>query len=288
MINKDDIVISIGHALRMPWTDILYEGQCKTWLKEESIEDFNILHIYGKPPNRIVRQIEKLDEIVRSNFSYINFIRKLYLKPFYYCFFRKTPSSKIEKLTLTNMKSLKVNVMDIVPFVMFKMLLTLEWFVHETQYKYLYVTTTSSYLRITTLISHINSIQGPIEFGGSILKHNQIEFISGANRLFSREVAENILKNKHKLDLFIPEDVAISKLVVSLGHELLNLPTLNIDSEQKLSELTESDLRYNFHFRLKSVGSLKAFNMVNATYDEKVKRDDVKLMHLLHERVSQF
>jgi hypothetical protein len=178
--------------------------------------------------------------------------------------------------------------MDIVPFVMFKMLLTLEWFVHETQYKYLYVTTTSSYLRITRLISHINSIQGPIEFGGSILKHNQIEFISGANRLFSREVAENILKNKHKLDLFIPEDVAISKLVVSLGHELLNLPTLNIDSEQKLSELTESDLRYNFHFRLKSVGSLKAFNMVNATYDEKVKRDDVKLMHLLHERVSQF
>jgi hypothetical protein len=288
LINKDDIVISIAHALRMPWTDILYKGQCKTWLKEDLIQDFNILHFYGNPPNKIVRQLEKLDEIVRSNFSYINFIRKLYFKPFYFYFLRKTPSSKIEKLYLTNMNSMKINIVDINPFVIFKILSTLEWFVNETQYKYLYITTTSSYLRITKLISHINSIQVNVGFGGSVLKHNEIEFISGANRLFSREVAESILRNKHKLDFFIPEDVAFSKLVVSLGHELLNLPTLNIDSEQKLLELTDSDLRYNFHFRLKSVGSLKAFNMVNASYDEKVKRDDVKLMYLLHERVSQF
>lgn len=272
----------------MPWTDILYKGQCKTWLKEDLIQDFNILHFYGKPPSKIVRQLEKIDEIVRSNFSYINFVRKLYLKPFYHCFLRKRPSSRTEKLHLTNMNSMKINIVDINPFVIFKILVILEWFVHKTQYKYLYVTTTSSYLRVTKLISHINGIQGSIEFGGSVLKHNEIEFISGANRLFSREVAENILRNKHKLDLFIPEDVAFSKLVVSLGYELLNLPTLNIDSEQKLLEQTDNDLRHNFHFRLNSVGPLKAFNMVNAAYDEKVKRDDVKLMHLLHERVSDF
>jgi len=273
--------------MRMPWTDILYRGQCQTWLKDYINSNINILHIYGNPPNKVLRKFEKTDEIIRLNFSYINFIRKLYLKPIYFWMHRKQIYTKATKLQSTDMPALEISMIDINPLVMFKILTTLEWFVNTTDYTHMYATTTSSYLRINKLKQHLNDIKNPLDFCGTILKHDGINFISGANRLFSRKVAEKILINKEKLDLFIPEDVAISKLVSSLGYSFTDLPTKNIDSEQKLSELTSTDLKNNFHYRLKSTGSLRAFNMVNATYDEKVKRNDVTLMHMLHERLSK-
>lgn len=287
MIKDKDLLVVVGHAMRMPWTDILYRGQCQTWLKDYSSNNFNILHIYGNPPNKVLRKFEKIDEIIRLNFSYLNFIRKLYLNPIYFWLHRKQIYTKATKLQSTNMPALEISIIDINPLVMFKILTTLEWFVNTTDYTHMYVTTTSSYLRYNKLTQHLNNIKSPLDFCGTILKHDGINFISGANRLFSRNVAEQILINKEKLDLFIPEDVAISKLVSSLGYSFIDLPTKNIDSEQKLSELSSTDLKNNFHFRLKSTGSLRAFNMVNATSDEKVKRNDVTLMHMLHERFSK-
>ena len=287
LIKDTDLLVVVGHAMRMPWTDILYRGQCQTWLKDHSNNNFNILHIYGNPPNKALRNFEKTDEIIRLNFSYINFIRKLYLKPIYRWLLKKQISVKATKLNSTNMPALEISIIDVNPLVIFKELAVLEWFVNRTNYSHLYSTTTSSYLRFDKLMVHLNNIERPLDFCGTILKHDNTDFISGANRLFSRKVAEQILINKNKLDLFTPEDVAISKLVSSLGYSFIDLPTKNIDTEQKLSELSSAELAKNFHYRLKSTGSLKAFNMVNATYDEKVKRNDVKLMHMLHERLGK-
>ena len=287
MIKDKDLLVVVGHAMRMPWSDILYRGQCQTWLKDYSNRNFNILHTYGNPPNKVLRKFEKIDEIIRLNFSYINFIRKLYLNPIYFWLHRKQIYTELTKLHSTSMPALNIRILDIKPFVMFKTLATLEWVVTKTNYTHIYFTTTSSYLRYNNLTQHLNNIKSPLDFCGTILKHDNADFISGANRLFSREVAEQILNNKKKLDLFIPEDVSLSKLVSSLGYSFIDLPTKNIDSKQKLSELSSADLKNNFHFRLKSTGSLRAFNMVNATYDEKVKRSDVTLMHMLHERFSK-
>jgi hypothetical protein len=268
----------------MPWTKILYSGQCETWLKD--VNTNNILHVYGKPPNKFIRKLESLNEIIRLNTPVIDFIRKLYLSPFYSYLQKNQPTFESGKLKFTEMSSLKINIIDVNPFVIFKFLMTMKWFVNYTNYDYVYCTTTSSYLRINKLIEYVNRINKNIDCCGTILNHNEIKFLSGANRLFSRKAAIEILENIDKIDLFIPEDAAIGKLLISLGYPLTNLPTLNISSEEEMQKLTDNEIKENFHFRLKSTGPISPFNIVNATYHEKVNRNDVKLMVILHQRLS--
>ncbi len=286
MIKNENILVVVSHGLRMPWTKILYEGQCKTWLGEDINSEVKILHIYGDAPSRFYREFEKINEIIRLNIPKSDFIRKIYLYFPYMYYKNKSLKTKIEKLNLTNMSALKVDILDISPFVIFKLIATFRWFIKNTNYDFIYITTTSSYLRIDKLVDFMNTQQNLADCNGTIMRHFNIIFPSGANRLFSRKVISEVLKNINQIDFLLPEDVALGKLITELNYNIFNLPTVNIDSKKRLQSLTNKEIQENFHFRVKSMDKESFFNPVNASYHENAKRNDVELMQLLHKRIQ--
>ena len=98
-------------------------------------------------------------------------------------------------------------------------------------------------------------------------------FVSGSNRIFSRNIALQVLENRIRWRAGIIEDVAVSNLLRGLGNQILLYPILNISSVKELDSLKDDKLSISYHFRLKS-GSPK-------------NRKDVEIMRKLHRRIEK-
>ena len=107
-------------------------------------------------------------------------------------------------------------------------------------------------------------------YGGAIA-YEGARFAAGNNVLISRDLIERIAMKKNITNPTIIEDVSLGNYMNSIGVELSPLPQINIDSIEKLNSIPDKELNKNFHFRLRS-GSLQ-------------KRNDVEIMHALHERI---
>jgi hypothetical protein len=167
--------------------------------------------------------------------------------------------------------SVQINFMDSYLTMKWKDLGTLQYFLSETNSDYLFMTTTSSYIRPTKLLDIVNSFDERIDYAGAV-HYEGANFAAGNNRLISRELAQALIHNRQKWDPGTIEDVALGNLVRKLGYKLMRLPHVNISSLGQLRELSDSDLLDNYHFRLK--------------FYDGTERGDTLLMHLLHSRLS--
>ena len=103
--------------------------------------------------------------------------------------------------------------------------------------------------------------------------YKDAEFISGSNRILSRDLVNRIIENSNRFNPTIIEDVALGKLVNALGVKRISFPLMNISTLEDLDGLKYSFLSSNYHFRLKS-GPLNA-------------RDDAKIMLKLHRKLLE-
>jgi hypothetical protein len=99
------------------------------------------------------------------------------------------------------------------------------------------------------------------------------QFVSGSNRILSRDVVQKILDNALRFDPTIIEDVALGELVQKLGIERQGFPISNIATLDDLKSFPVAGLESSYHFRLKS-GKLN-------------NRNDVEIMLALHEKLSK-
>jgi hypothetical protein len=84
-------------------------------------------------------------------------------------------------------------------------------------------------------------------------------------------VAQLIVKNRRDFSFGLIEDSAMGKLVKSLNIDFVPLPSLIIESPESLVQISDSELKRHFHFRVKS-GALNS-------------RNDVQIMTSLHKRL---
>ena len=132
------------------------------------------------------------------------------------------------------------------------------------------MTTNNSYLNFTNLKKLVSEL--PLtEFYGGAKAYDGAEFAAGNSRLISRDVAKLIMKNRRNFSLGLIEDSAMGKLVKSLDLDFTPLPTLIIESSERLAQISDLELKNHFHFRVKS-GSITS-------------RNDVQIMTSLHKRL---
>jgi hypothetical protein len=146
------------------------------------------------------------------------------------------------------------------------------YFLRETDARWLYMTTTSSYVRAGRLLEHARALGQYGVYAGTRVEAGRHAFASGANRLLSRDVVEAIMGSRKYWDRSLLEDLGMGKLVHRLGVQLIALPTLNLEAVDDVNLLPAQLLDENYHFRVKS-GPL----------DE---RDDVSVMLALHSRLQ--
>jgi hypothetical protein len=143
----------------------------------------------------------------------------------------------------------------------------------EPDWDYVYFTTASSYVRVDALLARVGDLPSSGVLAGTrmIEGTTQEVFVSGANRIFSRDVAELIVRNRHSYANDVMEDVGVSRLAASQGVSVLSWPSVNLASHAELDATSDQVLLDNHHFRLRS--------------EEAGTRNDVSLMHALHDRL---
>ena len=153
-----------------------------------------------------------------------------------------------------------------------KQLALYQYFLLETEAQWLYLTTSSSYVRTSVVLSVARRLGETRCYAGTPISAGRHRFASGANRLMSRDVVAKVLGHRRRWSRSDLEDLGLGKLAHGLGLPLQTLGTLDIDSPEHLQSLSDFELREHHHFRLKS-GPLH-------------RRQDVPLMKELHRRLQ--
>lgn len=262
----------VVHGVYKPWTDITEIGQEQTWLSTERDARISVFHAYGNPVGRLGKAFDAAHERIRFSGRWphllLNFFDWFIALPF----LTFIPQVRESRLISNHDSQLQVNFPDVYCTHRWKELAILNHFVNFSNHDFLFMTTSSSYLRLNRLLQLVDSSHESIIYAGSIPNVSG-RFASGANRLISREAAVIILRNRLKWSPRWLGDYGLGRLCESLGMYCQELMTLNIDSIAGVNALSIEQLEQNHHFRLKS-GDLK-------------NRNDIEIMRLLHSRVLE-
>jgi hypothetical protein len=265
------LLCAIGHGLYKPWIDILYNGQAKTWLSGEIPEDMTILHFHGRKLGTFGLFMDRRHEAIRWTNKYFSFPLSLVDGFLGYPFKNFVPSYFPSNELKTKHLAIKINFPDAYVTVRWKILGLFEYFLNETSCNYLMLTTSSSYINTRILENFVNSLPENGVYVGS-LSYPGARFVSGSNRILSRDVVEVLYENRMSWKIGTIEDLELGRLIkLHLNINATTVPIVNIESLEQLENLDPKILYSNYHFRLKS-GTLK-------------NRNDVQIMEALHKKL---
>lgn len=263
------VTCAVGHGLYEPWLHILREGQLKTWLSLQMPENFNVVHFHGTPTSKIGQWLDQFHEKLRWKNRYVSKLLSVMdnvaFLPLLYYIPKIEKSSQLEDCG----NAIHVRFPDTYLTYRWKFLSLLRYFIEETDSDFLLITSSASYIQPHLALRYISTISNPTTYVGAE-PYEGSGFISGSNRIISREIAIQVIETRRRWRPGIIEDVELSRLIISNGNKLETFPIANIDSLEALSRTTDQYIRENYHFRLKSyVGT---------------NRDDVRIMRALHSR----
>ena len=131
----------------------------------------------------------------------------------------------------------------------YKTLQAFDWVNSNLNFDYIIRINTSTFLNTNKLIQFLTENKNEYLYRGRILNNkfneNHVKWVSGAEILMSKNTFKLLLKNKNKFDFSLPDDVAIGKLLLSLGVKPQN-------SDSKIFNIKVFDntkLEYGYHFR---------------------------------------
>jgi hypothetical protein len=272
-MNNPKILVAVGHGLYEPWINILHEGQRKTWLRWPIPEGMKVIHFHGTPLSFLGWKLDRLHEKIRWTNRWVAlplaWFDRIIALPF------KFYIPKIEKSTLLKVEeeTFQTHFPDAYLTFQWKFISILKYFFDQTDFDYIFSTTTSSMIKpfaLKRLVSKFNNTQ-PIYAG--VKAYNGANFAAGNNRLLSRSAVDLVLKNRSKIDPGTIEDKALGELMHALQIPFIELPSLNITTTEQLnSPNIEEEMKRNFHIRVKS-----------GTFEN---RNDVALMQAVFKRIN--
>lgn len=264
------LLCAVGHGLYSPWLEILKNGQEKTWLSDPVPENLEILHFHGTPVGTFLQALDRAHEKIRWSNRHLHRAQALVDNFFLFPWSGYIPRWEVSELLIAKPKTIHIRFPDIHLTVRWKLLGIIRYFLEHTSHDFLFVTTTSSYINLQVLSFTVGKLNPKdLYYGGKA--YDGAEFISGANRIISRDVATKILSTKNLWPAGTIEDVALGKLLAKSGIEPSFTPLNNISTLEELDSKSDEFLRENYHFRLKA-----GLN---------TQRGDVKIMMALHDRL---
>lgn len=264
------VLCAVTHGLYMPWTEILTRGQIPTWLSLPMPDGFEVIHFHGRAGGKLIQLFDKLHEKLRWTNRWTALPLRIF-DEFFGTIFRLWIPKTRESRSLNNViNAIEIDLLDVYATMKWKDLAIFNYFIEKTNFDFLFMTTTSSYIRPNTLLNEVRMFPKSGVYAGA-LAYKGADFAAGHNRLFSRDVVQRIIDARGRFQCSVVEDLAVGKLCRSLNIPLSKLSKIDINSLEMLNSFTDQEISGEFHFRLKS-GSPE-------------KRQDVAIMRQLHERV---
>lgn len=251
-----------------PWKSIYEKGQLPTWIKS-SPASIEIVNIYGDRPNKLVRALDRTHEKLRWSKLLQGPIHVLdrYLNKYLRKKTNPTWSKKIDE----HVTSLHVKVTSMLLTLPIVELVLFKYFLNRTKADFLYISNASSYINLVKLEELIQAFPTYKVYGGTTDTFDDIHFQSGANRILSRDIVENLVLNFSLWDFSYIEDVSMGKLLLDEEKNSVLIPRQIFSTKEQIDLADIVEMRNNVQFRLKS-GNLNS-------------RNDIELMHFLHEKL---
>jgi len=270
-MRNSKLLCAISHGLYSPWLDILNNGQEKTWLTEVIPDGISILHFHGKPLGKFGQSLDRIHERIRWTNRYMSLPLSIIDEFFGFPFKKFTPSYSPSQKLATRHAALQINSIDAYVTYRWKLLGLFRYFLEETSNNFLLLTTTSSYINLDKLWDFIETLPDTRVYVGS-LSYPGAKFVSGSNRILSRDVVSAVYSNMTSWRIGTIEDLELGRLIKTLlGIDPTTFPIINIETLGQLDNLDSEIFLSNYHFRLKS-GNLK-------------NRNDVGIMVALHKKL---
>jgi len=264
------VLIAVGHALQEPWTTIFRSGSEKTWLTSDIPKEFELVHVHGLPLKTFGSFWDRMHEYLRwknrwfaAPVAWMDTLIGLPFSSF-------VPKIRVSSKFHSTFPAYEVCFPDSYQFGRWKVLGVLKYFLEKTKCDYIFMTTNNSYLNFNNL-EKLVSVLPLTKFYGGAKAYDGAEFAAGNNCLISRDVAHLIMKSRRNFSIGLIADSAMGKLVKSLDLDFIPLPSLIVESPERLVQISDLELKYHFHFRVKS-GSMTS-------------RNDVQIMTSLHRRL---
>lgn len=266
------VLCVVRHVLEEPYKTILSKGQESTWLSEKLPEGFEVVHFHGKPPGKFVSFLDKVHEYLRLNHGYtiklIGYIEDILLYPL----FQFIPKISKSNLVMSNKPAYIINFPDTYLTIRWKFFAIFDYFVRNTQYDFLFITTTNAYIIPINLMKFLDTIPKYGIYTGAYPWPNSF-FISGSNIILSRDVVKKLLENRRIFRASIIDDVELSYVLKKLGVSHFGKPLISISNTLELMSTSQKIINENFHFRMKTYGKREI--------------NEVHLMKQMHKRVSE-
>lgn len=270
-MKNPNLLCAIGHGLYKPWINILYNGQEKTWLSGDISETITICHFHGKKLGLVGIFFDRHHEAIRWKNKYFSVPLSRFDNFVGFPFKNRIPKYFPSTELKTRHPALKINFPDAYVTVRWKILGLFEYFLNETNCNYLMLTTSSSYVNIEKLKDFISYLPEKGVYVGS-LPYTGAKFVSGSNRIISRDVVEVLYEKRKTWKVGTIEDLELGRLIkLHLSIIPTTVPIVNIASLEELENIDQKILQDSYHFRLKS-GTME-------------KRNDVAIMKALHKKL---
>jgi hypothetical protein len=267
------VLCLIGHGLYEPWVSIASDGQEKTWLAKTLPKNFEVLHVHGKPVSKSVLRLSEIHDNLRWRGRFVSTLLRgsdlLFTLPLYGFSPKIGPSSLLEM----RHPVAELQMWDLPIFFRWKVRASLRYALSVSDFDYLFMTTTSSYIYPRRLMEIVSGLP-PHRFVGGAVIYPGANFVPGSNRLFSRDVIENFIDDFWAQPASNLEDVSMSKSLKRMGYSVEALPHLPLTSVNEVRELKRIEAQKHYHFRVKS-GPLS-------------QRNDVAIMHALDKKLQHF
>jgi hypothetical protein len=178
-----------------------------------------------------------------------------------------TPSFKIDQKLSGSHSSFVVNFPDTFVTYRWKILSLIRYFLEETDFDFLYVTSTSSYIRPVMLLEEVSKLPNSGIYSGP-LPYESANFVSGSSRLMSRDVVQKIWGNRLRFGITTIEDKAMAQLLGELSINPIFFQLINVTSAEEAKAINATNSQGKYHFRLKTI--------------KNGRREDISVMTSLH------
>ena len=242
------ILCAISHGLYSPWIEIAKNGQEKTWLNEPRPENFEVIHYHATPLNQFGFVLDQFHEKLRWSNRFISTALRIldYATTFPFLGLKaKVTQSKLFQLTDP---AIHVHFPDTYLTYRWKGLAMFRYVLKHYDFDYLFITTTSSYIRPFELVKTAQNFPRNNLFAGA-KAYEGANFAAGSNRFISRDLLEKLVNSKRIYSPIWIEDVSLSKSLLKFGVSLKFVPHMDINSLQQLRHTTDSKLLENYHYR---------------------------------------
>lgn len=258
MIQKDKLVILVLTNQTKPWSDILRLGAIPTWISH-SRNNVDIYTYIGEKPAKFHLIRESITGRLRNS-------KGRFIQKFIDRLFKGIFNLNLERQTIVGREIFQFQP-EIHSTIGARTIAAFHAVLSDKDWNYLWRANVSNYVNVDALTELLHKLPQERVAAGVLNCFGELQYLSGAGYLLSRDVVEELLSRKELWNHAYFDDVALGFALRKMGIELTEIPRMRFTRHHEVHRLSSTTLEKMPSFRCNGLDD---------------RREDILIMKALH------